>query len=61
MEVEILSGMEGGEQVVVNPTDEVREGVHVKPVPFLIKNGAGASGRTPPIVNGPPRDAAPPK
>ncbi len=44
-EVEIVSGLEGGEQVVVNPTDEVREGAHVKPVPYQEKNGTGnASG-----------------
>ena len=32
-EVEITSGLEGNEQLVVNPTDEVGEGVQVKPVP----------------------------
>ncbi len=42
-EVEIVSGLEVGEQVVVNPTDEVREGVQVKPVLFQEKNGSGNS------------------
>lgn len=36
-EVEITSGLEGNEQLVVNPTDEIREGLQVKPVPVKIK------------------------
>ena len=31
-ETEVLSGLQGGEQVIINPTDDVREGVKVKPV-----------------------------
>lgn len=30
-ETEVLSGLQGGEQVIINPTDDVREGVKVKP------------------------------
>jgi len=50
-EVEVISGVEGGERVIVNPTDEVREGVRVKPVLFQDKNGAGKSGATQPPAN----------
>jgi RND family efflux transporter MFP subunit len=30
-ETEVLSGLQGGEQVIINPTDDVREGAKVKP------------------------------
>jgi len=30
-ETEVLSGLEGGELVIINPTDDVREGARVKP------------------------------
>jgi RND family efflux transporter MFP subunit len=43
-EVEVISGVEEGARVIVNPTDEVREGARVKPVLFQEKNGAGNSG-----------------
>jgi RND family efflux transporter MFP subunit len=36
-EVEIVSGLEGAEQLVVNPTDEVAEGIRVKAVPAKAK------------------------
>lgn len=36
-EVEIVSGLEGKEQLVVNPTDEVAEGIRVKSVPVKAK------------------------
>ena len=29
---EILSGLNAGEMVIINPTDQVREGIEVKPV-----------------------------
>jgi hypothetical protein len=31
--LEVLSGLKEGEQMVVNPSDVVREGARVKPVP----------------------------
>ena len=31
-ETEILSGLNAGEMVIINPTDQVREGIEVKPV-----------------------------
>jgi RND family efflux transporter MFP subunit len=34
LDVEILSGLQAGESVVVNPTDDVREGVKVQPQTF---------------------------
>jgi len=30
-ETEVLSGLQGGELVIINPTDDIREGVRVKP------------------------------
>ena len=36
-EVEITAGLEGNEQLVVNPTDEVGEGIRVKAVPAKTK------------------------
>jgi membrane fusion protein, multidrug efflux system len=36
-EVEITSGLEGRGQLVVNPTDEVGEGIRVKTVPAKTK------------------------
>jgi len=41
--IEVLSGLEEGEQVAVNPSDAVREGVKVKPVP---QQGAAQGRRT---------------
>ncbi|XGV96948.1 MAG: efflux RND transporter periplasmic adaptor subunit [Leptolyngbya sp. BL-A-14] len=36
-DVEIVSGLEGNEQLVVNPTDDVAEGVRVNAVPAKVK------------------------
>jgi len=41
-ELEILSGLEAGMQVIVNPNDKVREGVAVEVRPFLRPRPAGA-------------------
>jgi|SRR5579871_738815 len=41
--LEVLSGLQLGQQLVVNPSDFVREGAHVKPVP---QDGAGARRRS---------------
>jgi RND family efflux transporter MFP subunit len=48
-ELEILSGLEAGMQVVVNPNDKVREGVAVETTPFLRPRQAGA----PPVPGAP--------
>ena len=40
-EVEIASGLHAGDRVVINPSDEVIEGVRVKPTPYL----PGSTGR----------------
>jgi RND family efflux transporter MFP subunit len=48
-ELEVLSGLEAGMQVIVNPNDKVREGVAVETRPFLRPRPAGA----------PPAQAAP--
>jgi hypothetical protein len=42
-ELEILGGLNGGELVVSNPGDEVREGAIVKP--YAPAGAAGGSGR----------------
>jgi RND family efflux transporter MFP subunit len=43
-ETEVLSGLQGGEQVIINPTDDVREGAKVKPAASRGQGGApGAS------------------
>jgi len=43
-ETEVLSGLQGGEQVIINPTDDVREGAKVKPAASREQGGApGAS------------------
>jgi multidrug efflux pump subunit AcrA (membrane-fusion protein) len=34
LQVEISNGLRPGDLVVVSPSDEIREGVEVKPVPF---------------------------
>jgi RND family efflux transporter MFP subunit len=39
-ETEVLSGLQGGEQVIINPTDDVREGAKVKPA---VSRGPGVS------------------
>ena len=44
--VEILGGLEAGERVVVNPTDDVREGAKVKTVNY-VEPGAGAARQQP--------------
>ena len=49
-ELEVLSGLEEGMQVVVNPNDQVREGVVVETRPFLRPRPAGSA---------PPAQAAP--
>ncbi|MGD0580551.1 MAG: hypothetical protein ABSC08_16695, partial [Bryobacteraceae bacterium] len=48
-ELEVLSGLEEGMKVIVNPNDKVREGVVVETRPFLRPRPAGA----------PPAQAAP--
>ena len=48
-ELEVLSGLQEGMQVIVNPNDSVREGVLVETQPFLRPRPAGA----------PPAQAAP--
>jgi RND family efflux transporter MFP subunit len=40
-EVEVASGLRAGDRVVINPSDEVIEGVRVKPTPYQ----AGSTGR----------------
>ena len=40
-EVEVASGLRAGDRVVINPSDEVIEGVRVKPTPYR----AGSTGR----------------
>jgi RND family efflux transporter MFP subunit len=43
-ETEVLSGLQGGEQIIINPTDDVREGAKVKPAASREQGGApGAS------------------
>ena len=43
-ETEVLAGLQGGEQVIINPTDDVREGAQVKPAASREQGGApGAS------------------
>jgi len=40
----VLAGLQGGEQVIINPTDDVREGAQVKPAASREQGGApGAS------------------
>ena len=39
--LEVLSGLEEGQQLAVNPSDEVREGVKVNPVAAPEKAAAG--------------------
>src|ERR1035437_918482 len=46
--LEVLSGLEDGQQVVVNPSDAIREGAKVKPV---AGPGKEAPPRPPPITN----------
>ena len=36
-EIEIVSGLQGGENVVINPSDDVREGAEVKLAPTKAK------------------------
>lgn len=43
IEVEVQSGLDGGEDVIVNPTDDVREGARVNPLPYQEQNGTAAS------------------
>lgn len=40
-ELEIRSGLQGGERVIVNPSDDVREGVEVNPILQKARTGAG--------------------
>lgn len=42
-ELEVLSGLEAGMQVIVNPNDKVREGVAVETRPFLRPRPAGST------------------
>lgn len=46
--VEVLSGLNAGERVIINPGDAVREGVHVNPTPFRSSSSAKGknAGRT---------------
>ncbi len=39
-EVEVAAGLDGNEQLVVNPTDEIVEGARVNPVPAKAKPDA---------------------
>ncbi|HZP00867.1 MAG TPA: efflux RND transporter periplasmic adaptor subunit [Terriglobia bacterium] len=49
-ETEVLSGLRGGEQVIINPTDDVREGVKVRPkavAEHVAAPGASSPSRSP--------------
>ncbi len=62
--VEVMSGLGPNETVIVNPTDDVRESVHVNTVLFHESSGQGApAGRpsTPTPILAPPAHAAPTK
>jgi len=50
-EVEVLSGLASGDYVVVNPTDEVREGTQVKPVVQPRQPGSAPTSRPQPAGN----------
>ena len=54
--VEITNGLSGGEQVVVNPSDDVREDAQVKPTYAKQKAGGvgGNAGAQPNGVSNPP-------
>jgi RND family efflux transporter MFP subunit len=45
-ETEVLAGLQGGEEVIVNPTDSIREGVAVKPASSQEKGSATSSPNT---------------
>jgi RND family efflux transporter MFP subunit len=42
--IEVISGVEKGQSVIANPSDAVREGVKVKPVPVTAKPAPKAAG-----------------
>jgi RND family efflux transporter MFP subunit len=45
-ETEVLSGLQGGEQVIINPTDDIREGAKVRPVASREQTGASTPPRS---------------
>ena len=46
-EVEVASGLRAGDRVVINPSDEVIEGVRVKPTPYRASStGRPGKGRS---------------
>jgi len=47
IDLEVTSGLQGGERVIVNPSDDVREGAEVKPAALKLKAGVPAGSGKP--------------